>query len=338
MTGAPVYYKGLVFVGMSGGEFGARGSMSAYNASDGRLAWRFYTCPMPGDIGGATWSGTEWMTCGATVWSYPAIDTTTDTMYFTTSNADPWTGRGPGQNLFSASMVALDTKTGMYRWHYQMVHHDIWDYDCPSPPLMFDTVVGGVVRHGVAEACKTGWVYMLDRDTGQPLLSIPEKKYPQNKQQNTWPTQPTPAGDAFATQCADKKLFSGKAPDGKPYKIGCIFTPFDTTQFVALAPGALGGTNWPPMSFNPQTNLTYVCSGNMQAALKAVPSAQTVHVGGQGLVGVQFALGKAKGIAAFTGNFTVDEDVLRADGVTDFSCYAMTPGIKDPELIGDYFL
>ena len=159
MTGAPVYYKGLVFVGMSGGEFGARGSMSAYNASDGRLAWRFYTCPMPGDIGGATWSGTEWMTCGATVWSYPAIDTTTDTMYFTTSNADPWTSRGPGQNLFSASMVALDTKTGMYRWHYQMVHHDIWDYDCPSPPMMFDTVVGGVVRHGVAEACKTGWVY-----------------------------------------------------------------------------------------------------------------------------------------------------------------------------------
>ena len=75
MTGAPVYYKGLVFVGMSGGEFGARGSMSAYNASDGRLAWRFYTCPVPGDIGGATWSGDEWMTCGATVWSYPAIDT-----------------------------------------------------------------------------------------------------------------------------------------------------------------------------------------------------------------------------------------------------------------------
>jgi len=304
MTGAPVYYKGLVFVGMSGGEFGARGSMSAYNASDGRLAWRFYTCPVPGDIGGATWFGDEWMRCGATVWSYPAIDTATDTMYFTTSNADPWTGRGPGQNLFSASMVALDTKTGMYRWHYQMVHHDIWDYDCPSPPMMFDTVVGGVVRHAVAEACKTGWVYILDRDTGQPLLGIPEKKYPQNKQQNTWATQPTPNGDAFATQCADKKLFSGKAPDGKPYKIGCIFTPFDTTQFVALAPGALGGTNWPPMSFNPQTNLGYVCSGNMQAALKAVPAADVKHVGGQGLVGVQFALGKAKGIAAFSGNFT----------------------------------
>ena len=75
-------------------------------------------------------------------------------------------------------MVALDTKTGMYRWHYQMVHHDIWDYDCPSPPMMFDTVVGGVVRHGVAEACKTGWVYMLDRDTGQPLLAHPGEEIP----------------------------------------------------------------------------------------------------------------------------------------------------------------
>ena len=301
MTVAPVYYKGLVYVGMSGGEFGARGHLSAYNASNGTLAWRFYTCPQPGDIGGATWSGTEWQTCGSTVWSYPAIDTETDTLYFTTSNADPWGGRGIGTNLFSSSMVALDATTGTYRWHFQMVHHDIWDYDCPSPPILFDTTIDGVSRKGVAEACKTGWLYLLDRTNGEPLVGIQERKVPQNKKQNTWPTQPYPVGDAFATHCADKKIFSGKAPDGKPYKVGCIFTPFDNKQFVAVAPGALGGTNWPPLSFNPQTNYAYVCSANQQNAFKEVPEA---YVAGKHFSRVQIALGNAKGITAFDGNFT----------------------------------
>ena len=304
MTVPPIYYKGLVFVGMSGGEFGARGHFTAYNASNGQMAWRFYTCPQPGDIGGHTWSGDEWMTCGSTVWSYPAIDPVTNTMYFSTSNADPWTGRGPGQNLFSASIVALDSMTGLYRGHYQQVHHDIWDYDCPSPPVLFDAVIDGRLRQGVAEACKTGWVYILDRHTMQPLIGIVEKRVPQNKEQNTWPTQPYPIGDAFARQCADKKLFSGKAPDEKPYKVACIFEPINTKRFTAVAPGALGGANWPPLSVNPQTNFTYVCSANMQNALKAVPKAQLVHQGGQGFVGVLFALGKAKGLSSFSGNFT----------------------------------
>src|SRR4029077_3734233 len=117
-------------------------------------------------------------------------------------------------------------------------------------------------------------------------------------------TQPYPVGDAFATQCASKSLFAGKAPDGKPYKIGCIFAPINGKEFTAVAPGALGGTNWPPIAFNPQTNFIYVCSGNMQNALKAVPQASLKHVGGQGFTGVLFGLGKAKGISSFTGNFT----------------------------------
>jgi alcohol dehydrogenase (cytochrome c) len=304
MTMPPVYYKGLLFVGMSGGEFGARGHMTAYHASDGTFAWRYYTCPQPGDIGGATWASGEWATCGSTIWSYPAIDSTTDTMYFTTSNADPWVNRGPGQNLFSASLVALDSMTGQYVNHFQMVHHDIWDYDCPSPPILFDVNINGELRKGVGEACKTGWLYLLDRETMEPLVGIVEKKVPQSKEQNTWPTQPYPVGDAFAQQCPTKSMFSGKAPDGKPFKLGCIFTPVNRQQFTALAPGALGGTNWPPISFNPQTNFIYVCSGNMQNALKAVPVAQLNHVGGQGFTGVLFSLGKAKGLSGFTGNFT----------------------------------
>lgn len=309
MTIPPTYYKGMLLVGMSGAEFGARGNITSYSAVDGRRLWRFYTCPQPGEIGGGTWSGSEWQNCGSSVWSYPAIDPATDTMIFSTANADPWVGRGPGQNLFSASMVALDVNTGQYRWHYQMVHHDIWDYDCPSPPIIFDTMVNGVQRQAVAESCKTGWIYILDRNTGQPLIGITEKKVPQSKGQNTWPTQPYPIGDAFSEQCPNKKQFSGKAPDGKPYKLGCIFEPLTTKQFTVSAPGALGGNNWQPLSYSPQTNFAYVCSANFQAALKALPAAQIKYKQGEGLTGVLFDLGKGKdgkpkGLTDFSGNFT----------------------------------
>ena len=166
-TASAQYYNGLIYTGMTGGEFGARGSMTAYDAGTGKQVWRFYTCPTPGDFGGQTWPLDEWMTCGATIWNNPTIDPELGLMYFTTSNADPWAGRGPGTNLFSSSFVALDAMTGQYRWHYQVVHHDIWDYDCPSPTMLFDvTLSNGSKRKAIAESCKTGWTYILDRVTG----------------------------------------------------------------------------------------------------------------------------------------------------------------------------
>lgn len=301
MTMAPTYFDGLVYVGMSGGEFGARGSLTAYNASNGSQAWRFYTCPEPGQFGADTWAGDEYKNCGATVWGNPAIDPELGMLYFTTSNADPWTGRGPGQNLFATSIVALDARTGEYKWHFQQVHHDIWDYDCPSPPALFDTTINGQVRQGIGEACKTGWLYLLDRTNGTPLVGIEEKPVPQNKWANTWPTQPYPIGDAFSAQCAPKAKYRGKAPDGKPYKIGCIFDTYDYRQFVAFAPGALGGNNWPPISFNPQTNLTYICSLNFSNALKAVPRAKLKYQQGKSFTGIEFGVGKQ---TITTGNFT----------------------------------
>ena len=191
-TSAPLYADGKVIIGMTGGEFGARGNITALDAETGERVWRFYTCPTPGEFGGSTWGLGEWQTCGATVWGTPALDPELGLVYFTTSNADPWTGRAPGMNLFATSMVAVTLNKGEYRWHYQMVHHDIWDYDCPSPPLVFDVEIDGVKRKGVGEACKTGWLYLLDRTDGKPLVGIVEKKVPQNKWANTWPTQPYP--------------------------------------------------------------------------------------------------------------------------------------------------
>src|SRR6185437_10987698 len=162
MSMSPTYYNGLVYVGMSGSEFGARGSETAYNASTGQRVWRFYNVPEPGEIGFGTWpANNEWMHGGGSVWNNPSIDPTTDTLVYTTANADSWSGRGPGDDLFTSSFVALDAMTGTYKWHFQVVHHDIWDYDCHSPTIQFDVAIGTVVKHGVAESCKTGWIYEL---------------------------------------------------------------------------------------------------------------------------------------------------------------------------------
>ncbi len=112
MTMAPLYYNGLVIVGVSGSEFGARGHVTAYNATTGKRVWRFYNTPTPGDIGSGTWpNNTEWMHGGGTVWNQPTVDPTTGFIYYTTANADPWASRGPGDDLFTSSMVALDAMT-----------------------------------------------------------------------------------------------------------------------------------------------------------------------------------------------------------------------------------
>jgi len=288
MTIAPLYYKGLVIVGVSGSERGARGSVTAYSADDGHRVWRFYTVPTPGDIGSGSWfNNNEWQTGGATVWNTPAVDPATNIITFTTGNPDPWSGRGPGDNLFSSSMVAVNALTGDYQWHFQMVHHDLWDYDCPSPTVMFNTTIGGVATKGVAEPCKTGWLYEVDRNTGNPITRIDEKAIPQNGFNNTAPTQPTPAGDAYSEQCPNKADFPATASDGKPIIVGCIWTPYDDTQFIGTAPGAGGGAVVSTTSFNPNTGLMYVIGANTRQTEKAIPNASSLYANGRSFTGRQ---------------------------------------------------
>ncbi len=283
---APVYYDGMVFVGMSGGDAGARGHFDAFDASTGEHLWRFYTIPEPGAPGSGTWvTPGEWEYGGGATWTMAAIDPSLGLVYFTTGNAGPYSGRGPGANLFTSSVVAVDLKTGQYVWHYQAVHHDMWDYDCPAPVLLFDASYKGVLRHGLVITCKTGWAYFLDRKTGNPLLEIPEKAVPHyapgNTFQNAFPHQPEPVGDAFAPQCASKKAFPGLAPDGKRYRISCIFTAYGTDRYVAFSPGLTGGGDWPPMSYDPELQRLYVCAQASTAAMKAIPSADIAKQPGQ---------------------------------------------------------
>ena len=273
ITAAPLYYDGLVYTGMSGGEFSIRGRVQAYDAKTGKEVWRFHTVPGPGENGHDSWpaDNDSWEQGGAPVWQTPAVDPELGLMYFSTGNASPDLdgSRREGDNLYAASIVAVDAKTGEYRWHFQQVHHDIWDYDSPSPIVLFDAEFDGEERKGLGEASKTGWVYLLDRETGEPLLPIEEKAVPQLASQATAKTQPIPSyPPLFSLEVTDEdvaeiqKLADANAKKGQPKpKVvkGGIYVPFGET-ITAIVPGPQGGTNWQPSSYNPETGLMYVCA------------------------------------------------------------------------------
>ncbi len=261
ITSAPLYYGGMVITGFAGAEYATRGRVKAYNAKDGSLLWTFYTVPEPGEFGYETWPADNdaWKHGGATVWQTPAVDPELGLLYFTTGNPGPdFNGSvRKGDNLFSVSMVALDVKTGKYRWHFQQVHHDLWDYDSPSPVVLFDLKIDGKNRKGIAEIGKTGWVYILDRETGKPLIGIEEKPVMQEPRQLTSPTQPFPVGDPVVPHSIDIPPYGFKLVNE-----GKIFTPYWTTPVVAK-PSPWGGTNWPPSSYDPSLGYLFVCANDV---------------------------------------------------------------------------
>ena len=159
---------------------------------------------------------------GATIWNTPALDPELGLVYFAVGNCGPdYDGSmREGDNLFCASIVALKAKTGEYAWHFQQVHHDIWDYDAASPVVLFDTVINGQPRKGIAEAGRTGWVYILDRTNGKPLIGIEERPVPQEPRQKTAKTQPYPIGDAIVPQCAEPPAAATRRPAASSSRSG----------------------------------------------------------------------------------------------------------------------
>jgi quinohemoprotein ethanol dehydrogenase len=299
LTSAPLYYDGRVYTAPSGGEFGIRGFLGAYNAKSGALDWKFYTMPGPGETGHNTWpaKGEAWKHGGGGIWNTPSLDPKLNMLYFATSNPSPWDGRTrPGNNLFASSIVALDATTGKLRWYYQEVHHDVWDYDAPSPTVLFNAKVDGGEREAVAQAGKTGFLYVLDRKTGKPIFPIPERPVPYNPDQLTARKQPFPSL-VFSPQTvspSDVSLLEASAkasgPTPKHFKIkaGSIFAGSSTTgaEPTAVAPSAAGGDNWPPASFDPSTDDYYVCSQSGAEAF-TIPTRPAKYVEGHVDVGLQ---------------------------------------------------
>ncbi len=287
ITSAPLYYDGLVITGFAGAEFGVRGRVKAYDADDGSLVWTFYTIPGPGEAGHDTWPADNevWQHGGATVWQTPAVDPELGLLYFSTGNPGPdFNGSvRAGDNLYSASIVAIDAATGEYRWHFQQVHHDIWDYDAPSPVVLFDLEYEGTLRKGLVEVGKTGWAYILDRTTGEPLVGIEERPVMQDARQATAATQPYPIGDAIVPQSVSIQ------PEGYPPLVndGRIFTPFFTGGRV-MKPGAFGGTNWPPSSVDPATGTLYVCANDRAFMFRGGDIDNEIPPDGERYVGGEF--------------------------------------------------
>src|SRR5262245_58616374 len=244
ITSAPRVAKGKVFIGNSGGEFGVRGYISAYDAESGKLVWRFYTVPgNPADgfeneamqKAAATWNGDWWkLGGGGTVWDAIVYDPTTDLLYFGTGNGTPWNqaNRDPktGDNLYLASIVAVKADTGEYVWHYQSTPQDTWDYDAVSPMMLVDLPIDGQKKRVILQACKNGFFYVLEAATGKLLRA-------------------EPFTDVNWAEGVDLK--TGR-PRVRPEARYPIDRPWN------LAPGVQGAHGWQANSYSPQTGLIYV--------------------------------------------------------------------------------
>jgi alcohol dehydrogenase (cytochrome c) len=251
ITSAPLYYDGLLISGFAGAERGVRGRVKAFDAKTGKLVWTFYPVPAPGERGSETWPKNEvWQDGGGTVWQTPAVDPELGQIFFTTSNPGPdFNGAvRAGDNLYTSSIVALDAKTGAYSG---------------NPVVLFDLAIDGKMRKGIAEASKTGWIYLLDRTTGKPLIGIDEQPVAQEPRQLTSPTQPIPRGDSFVPQSIDI------APEGfSLVNGGRVFTPY-WTDYVLAKPGITGGANWPPSSYDAASGYMYVCATDRAGVFRA---------------------------------------------------------------------
>ncbi|GIF23328.1 PQQ-dependent dehydrogenase (methanol/ethanol family) [Actinoplanes tereljensis] len=259
LAGAVVYFGGLIYVGMQGSTGGARGRAYALHAATGEIAWTFWSAPGPGEFGHDTWAGDSWKTGGAVPWIHPAIDPELGLVYWTFSGPYPRTDGSSraGDNLFANSIVALDAKTGRRRWHFQSVHHDIWDMDNVMAPVLVDLVVDRKPRKVVVYGSKVGMYYILDRRTGEAIHGIEERPVPQDVRQKTAPTQPFPGGEPFVPQ--EPRI--DKATRPVPfYETGGLYTPH-WDRPVIIFPGAGGGADWAHLSFNPYTGWIYVGYG-----------------------------------------------------------------------------
>jgi len=356
-----VYGKGVVLSGVNGGDSPLRGHIDAMNAKTGKLMWRFFTLPDLNNPAIKTWANpAEAATGGAAVWSIPAIDTQLNMAYFGTGNPFPYTGRTAGLSLYADSEIAVNLKTGAMKWYYQGIHHDEWDYDCPTPPVLYNAPVNGVVRKGLAFSCKSGYIYMLDRVTGKPLFPIPEKPVPNldngfgAKLNKTWPTQPIPDGGAAQilphcpTPAQVKDVLPGKfpkAPNGTPYVLTCPYAPTNHKHYTVWGPYfAFGGTDYPPMSYDPRSHTLYVCANVTYQSMenKNAHTQETQYLTGggwttKGLSGTVSALNVTnntmrwqKGYNAKNNGACYSGTMSTASGLTFVSSRGQTSGVPKP--------
>jgi quinoprotein glucose dehydrogenase len=293
-AGAPLVIKDLVVIGANGQDFptrkeGAPGDVRAFDVRTGKLRWTFHVVPRPGEFGNETWLDDSWSYTGNTnLWSMMSADPELGYLYLplTSPTNDWYGGHRPGDNLFSDSLVCVDAETGKRIWHFQIVHHDVWDYDLPAAPILTDITVGGTKIKAVVQLTKTGFAFVFDRVTGKPVWPIEERKVPQSSVpgEKTSPTQPFPTKPpAFTRQGVSiddlidftPQLRAEAKAIADGYILGPMFTPpsIQGTQAgekkgVLQVPGWVGGADWNGGAFDPETGRLYVPS--IQASVISV--------------------------------------------------------------------
>ncbi len=257
--------------------------------STGDLLWHFWGAPGPGEFGNDTWDGDSWQEGGAAPWIHPAVDPELNLVYFTFGNVRAGSSQNGstrgGDNLFANSIVALDLNTGAYKWHFQSIHHDIWDMDNVMSPVLVDAKIRGRDRKLVVYGSKSGMYYILDRRDGSAPLGIDEVPVPQEPRQKTSPTQPFPRQGGWTENCVvDQPL--GTAVPGNPnravpnYERGCLYAAHWDVPILSI-PGHGGGADWNHQSFSQSTGLMYTGFGYVAAAHSLTESSNGLRPPGE---------------------------------------------------------
>ncbi len=280
-----VIYKDLIILGsrVHEGPIAAPGYVRAFNIKTGKLAWVFHTIPQPGEEGYETWPPDAWTRVGgANCWSGMTVDAARGLVFAGTGSAsfDFYGGNRKGQNLFANCVLALDAATGKRKWHYQIIHHDMWDRDLPTAPILVTIKHDGKPVDAVAQVTKSGYVFVLNRDTGEPVFPIEEVPVPASDLEGeaAWATQPLPLKPPpFARQVFTDSMINDLTPEIKAaitekfkgLRTGRQFIP-PSKEGTIVFPGFDGGGEWGGPSYDPTSGILYVNANEMPWILTMV--------------------------------------------------------------------
>jgi membrane-bound PQQ-dependent dehydrogenase (glucose/quinate/shikimate family) len=274
VTSPPAIYQDLVITGAAVPEYpskGPSGMVRAFDVRSGKLVWTFHTVPQPGEVGHASWEQDAWKDrTGANVWSLMSVDSERGLIFLPIGSAsyDFYGADRKGLDLFSNSLVALEAATGKLVWYYQMVHHDIWDYDMPAQPTLITVRRDGREIPAVAQVTKMGFVFIFDRLTGKPLFPVEERTAPSSgvPGEAAWPTQPFPVKPpALVRQSFSEADITTVTPESNRYCMELfhslenrgMFTPYGR-KMTLVVPGTLGGATWSGGSFDGASGFLFV--------------------------------------------------------------------------------
>ncbi|MBL7876596.1 MAG: PQQ-binding-like beta-propeller repeat protein [Cyclobacteriaceae bacterium] len=280
-----VIYKDLIIMGsrVHEGPIAAPGYIRAFNVKTGQLVWTFHTIPQPGEYGYDTWPAEAWKKIGgANSWAGMSVDYDRGLVFASTGSAsfDFYGGNRHGQNLFANCVLALHAETGTRLWHYQTIHHDMWDRDLPAAPILVTVTHEGKRKDAVAQVTKTGYVFLLDRENGEPLFLVEEIPVPASdlEGEQAWATQPIPTKPPpFARQVFTEDMINKLIPEAEEFAKGKIRGLRTGKQFIppskegtVIFPGFDGGAEWGGPSFDPESETLYVNANEMPWILQMV--------------------------------------------------------------------